>query len=71
MFEKIREVTVSNDFFQKFIKQISIEYRIRNTLSKKFLQTVVAILFDQLIVSLVKFGKSFTKNMIRIIELGG
>ena len=56
-FEKIREVWIFNHFL-KFINQISIESRIRNTLMQKFLQTDM-LFFDQFKVSTVKFVTTF------------
>ena len=52
-FGKIREVTF---FFNllKFINQIAIEFRIRDTLLQKFVQTDL-IVFDQFIVFKVNF----------------
>ena len=56
------------DDFLRFINQISIEFRIRNTLLQKFLQTDM-IFFDQLKVSPVKFGKCFAEFMTAIASL--
>ena len=62
MFEKVREVWISNDIF-KFIYRISIEFWIKDTILQKFLQTDM-IFFDQFKVPTVKFGKYFTEFMI-------
>ena len=67
MFEKIREVWISNDF-PKFIYQISIKFWITNTLLHKFFQTDM-IFFDQFKVPMIKFGKSFAEFMIPIALL--
>ena len=51
-------------FFNRvYINQISIDFRIKNTLSQKFLQTVM-IFFDQFIESMVKFGKTLWEFII-------
>ena len=63
-FEKIREVWISNDF----LKLISIEFWIRNTLLHKFFQTDM-IFFDQFKVPRIKFGKCFAEFMIPIALL--
>ena len=62
MFEKIREVWISNEFFQ-FIYQISIKFWITNALLHKFFQTDM-IFFDQLKVPTIKIGKCFAEFMI-------
>ena len=67
MFQKIREVWISNDFL-KFIYQISIKFWITNTLLHKFFQTD-RIFFDQFKVPMVKFGKFFAEYMIPIALL--
>ena len=61
-FEKIREVWIPNDFL-KLIYQISIEFRITNTLLHKFFQTDM-IFFDQFKMPTIKFGKCFAEFMI-------
>ena len=67
MFEKVREVWISNDFLT-FIYQISIEFWIRNTLSKKFFQADM-IFFDKFEVPTIKFRKCFAEFMILIALL--
>ena len=54
--------------FFNFIHQISIEFRIRNTLFQKLLQ-IDMVFFNQFIVSTVKFGKCFAEFMILIALL--
>ena len=63
MFEKIREVLISNDFL-KFINQISIEF----FCCISFFQTDM-IFFDQFKVSTIKFGKCYAEFMISIALL--
>ena len=65
MFEKIREVWISNDFL-KFTYQISIEFWITNTLL--FFSDWQDI-FDQFKVPTITFGKCFAEFMIPIALL--
>ena len=65
MFEKIREVWISNDFL-KFTYQISIEFWITNTLL--FFSDWQDI-FDQFMVPTITFGKCFAEFMIPIALL--
>ena len=52
----------------KSIYQISIEFRIRNTLLQKFLQADM-IFFDQFIVPMIECGKCFAEFMIPVALL--
>ena len=68
IFEKIREVWISNDFL-KFTYEISIEFWITNIpCCISFFQTDM-IFFDQFKVPSIKFGKCFAEFMISIALL--